>query len=335
MKKPKILYAIQGTGNGHVARAREIIPILQKYGDVDIALSSDQSQVDVGCSIRFRLSGLSFVYGGKGSISYLKTLQKNNLWRLLKEIAFFPVHDYDIIINDFECTIAWAARFRSKKIFGMGHQVSFLSAKSPRPVKKDWLGEFVLKWYAPCTWPIGFHFEAFDHFIFTPVIRSEIRALKPIKGTHHTVYLPAYEDEEILNILFQLKSTKWHVFSKSVKAICEKSNVILHPVDNALFIESLRTCIGLLSSAGFESPAEALFLGKKVFVIPIKNQYEQVCNAQALSRLGISFALELNQSIMVKLQLWVDQDFDCNIDFQDQTEGIIQNQILIPTGFLV
>ncbi len=30
----KILYAIQGTGNGHVARAREIVPILQKHYDV-------------------------------------------------------------------------------------------------------------------------------------------------------------------------------------------------------------------------------------------------------------------------------------------------------------
>jgi UDP:flavonoid glycosyltransferase YjiC (YdhE family) len=29
----KILYAIQGTGNGHVSRAREIIPIPKKYGE--------------------------------------------------------------------------------------------------------------------------------------------------------------------------------------------------------------------------------------------------------------------------------------------------------------
>jgi UDP:flavonoid glycosyltransferase YjiC (YdhE family) len=29
----KILYAIQGTGNGHVSRAREIIPISKKKGD--------------------------------------------------------------------------------------------------------------------------------------------------------------------------------------------------------------------------------------------------------------------------------------------------------------
>ena len=38
----KILYAIQGTGNGHLSRARDIIPILQKKGDVDILVSGTQ-----------------------------------------------------------------------------------------------------------------------------------------------------------------------------------------------------------------------------------------------------------------------------------------------------
>ena len=44
----KILYAIQGTGNGHVSRAREIIPFLRKYGNVDILISGIHAEVDVG-----------------------------------------------------------------------------------------------------------------------------------------------------------------------------------------------------------------------------------------------------------------------------------------------
>lgn len=35
----KILYAIQGTGNGHVTRAREIVPLLRKNHDIDILIS--------------------------------------------------------------------------------------------------------------------------------------------------------------------------------------------------------------------------------------------------------------------------------------------------------
>ena len=32
----KVLYALQGTGNGHVARAREIVPILASRCDLDV-----------------------------------------------------------------------------------------------------------------------------------------------------------------------------------------------------------------------------------------------------------------------------------------------------------
>jgi UDP:flavonoid glycosyltransferase YjiC (YdhE family) len=31
----KILYAIQGTGNGHIARAFDVIPHLKRHGEVD------------------------------------------------------------------------------------------------------------------------------------------------------------------------------------------------------------------------------------------------------------------------------------------------------------
>ena len=43
----KILYAIQGTGNGHLSRARDIIPALQNKGDLDILVSGTQADVDL------------------------------------------------------------------------------------------------------------------------------------------------------------------------------------------------------------------------------------------------------------------------------------------------
>ena len=44
--------------------------------------------------------------------------------------------------------------------------------------------------------------------------------------------------------------------------------------------------MGIVSSTGFETTSEALYLGKKLLTIPIKNQYEQLCNAVALEKLG-------------------------------------------------
>ena len=43
-----------------------------------------------------------------------------------------------------------------------------------------------------------------------------------------------------------------------------------NPVNNELFNKSLETCNGLLTGGGFEGPAEALYLGKKLLSVPMK-----------------------------------------------------------------
>ena len=53
--------------------------------------------------------------------------------------------------------------------------------------------------YAPAKNHVAFHFERYDDFIHTPVIRGEIRNLKTQNLGHYTVYLPAYSDEFILD----------------------------------------------------------------------------------------------------------------------------------------
>jgi len=36
----KILYAVQATGNGHISRATQLLPYMEKYGEVDVFLSA-------------------------------------------------------------------------------------------------------------------------------------------------------------------------------------------------------------------------------------------------------------------------------------------------------
>jgi predicted glycosyltransferase len=51
----KILYAIQGTGNGHLSRARDIVPVLMKNHDVEILVSGSQSDVDFPYPVKYQL----------------------------------------------------------------------------------------------------------------------------------------------------------------------------------------------------------------------------------------------------------------------------------------
>ena len=70
----KILYAIQGTGNGHLSRARDIIPILQQKGELDILVSGTEAEVKLPYPVRYHFKGLSFVFGKReGSTCWLPT----------------------------------------------------------------------------------------------------------------------------------------------------------------------------------------------------------------------------------------------------------------------
>lgn len=97
-----ILYAIQGTGNGHLSRAVDIIPELQKYGKLDLFVSGAQAEVVLPYPVKYKSKGLSFYFGKQGGINFLKTFQNNSSKDVIKEIKNFPVEKYDLVINDFE-----------------------------------------------------------------------------------------------------------------------------------------------------------------------------------------------------------------------------------------
>jgi uncharacterized protein (TIGR00661 family) len=323
----KILYAIQGTGNGHISRARDIIPILKQKGELDILISGTQADVELPYPVKYKLHGLSFVFGKKGGIDLLATYRKGSLKKLYAEIKSLPVEKYDLVINDFEPVSAWACKFKKKECIGLSHQAAVINKKSPRPKKKDAVGKAILHNYAPVTAEYGFHFGAYDKNIFTPVIRSQVRSAVAEKKGFFTVYLPAYSDKRIIKILGQIKGIKWQAFSKHTKKQYTEKNIFIRPISNDAFIESLINCNGILCGAGFETPAEALFLKKKLMVIPMKGQYEQQCNAAALETLGVPVIKSLKKKNIDKIIKWVLAKQSINIVWPDITESIV-NRII-------
>ncbi|MBA2563287.1 MAG: glycosyl transferase [Chitinophagaceae bacterium] len=321
----KILYAIQGTGNGHLSRARDIIPILARKGELDILISGTEADVELPFSVKYKFNGLSFVFGKKGGVDLMATYKKSNLKKLFSEIKSLPVEEYDIVINDFEPVSAWACRFKNKACIGLSHQVAVLNKKSPKPLNDDFAGRAILKNYAPVTSRYGFHFVEYDKDIYTPVIRDQIRNSFPVDKGHYTVYLPAYNDKRIIKVLQEIKNVKWMVFSKHANKEYKEKNVSIHPINNEAFIESLISCTGILCGAGFETPAEALFLKKKLIVIPMKGQYEQQCNAAALKQMGIVVLKSLKIKYVDKINNWVTSPGTIIVNYPNITENIINN----------
>jgi uncharacterized protein (TIGR00661 family) len=109
-------------------------------------------------------------------------------------------------------------------------------------------------------------------------------------------------------------------------------NVALQPVNNDAFIRSLASCRGILCGAGFETPAEALYLGKKLLVVPMKNQFEQYCNAAALKSMGVPVVKNLKEKHVPTIREWVQSGQPVPVDYPDQTEEIIERVIAAHAG---
>ena len=320
----KVLYAIQGTGNGHLSRANEIVPLLKRKVKTDVLISGNQHSLDLQFNIDHRCNGLSFVSGKSGGVDLMGTWNQTDTRRLHKEIAQFPIHRYDLVITDFEPVSAWAARLNNVPCVELSHQAAVLHRKSPKASNASMLGRLILSNYCPSNYKYGFHFDQYDSSIFTPVIRSEVRYANPTNQGHYTVYLPAFGLSYLEQIFIKFPDVNWQIFTKETKTAYRSGNIEIFPVSTAEFTKSMITANGVLCGAGFETPSEALYLRKKLMVIPMKNHYEQQCNAEALKRLGVTVANNLLQTNLKELEDWIKVNSWVYVEYPDQTEMLLE-----------
>jgi uncharacterized protein (TIGR00661 family) len=320
----KILYAVQKTGNGHLARAQEIIPILKRFGEVTVLTSGSQSQIQLDFPVTIDFKGISLFYGSNGNVSFFKTLFKNNYVKFIYQVLKLNVHKYDLIINDYEPISAWACKFKGGNIVALSHQSSLFFIETPKPKKIKWLSWQIFKNYAPVVKKYGFHFEEYNEQIFRPVIRKKIRELKTSNDGHYVVYLPSFSDIKIIKEL-KKTSANWIIFSKHASSSYTANNCYVFPIDENDFLKAIANSAGVLCNAGFELPAESLFLKKKLIVIPIKKQIEQECNAFALKKMGVLTAKNLDYNL---IEMWVLSHKIIPVNYTNNIESIIEDIIL-------
>lgn len=327
----KILYAIQGTGNGHVTRAEDVIPFLREYGELDLLVSGAQADVKLPYPVKYKSKGLSFFFGTSGGINFFKTFKQNSSKEIYKEIKKFPVDKYDLVINDFEPITAWACRKREVPCVGLSHQSALLSPNVPRPNNMDPVGEWLIHNYAPTKKNVSFHFEPYDTNIFTPVIRKGIRECKNQVKDHYTVYLPAYDDRKLVPLLAKIGNVRWHIFSKHAKKSYQIGKLSVYPVNKEEFAESMTSAKGILCGAGFETPAETLYLHKKLLVVPMKSQLEQHYNAASLKKLGVPVIKKVRKKHLDKIIEWIETDNIVSVDYKDITGEAVAKAISLGT----
>jgi uncharacterized protein (TIGR00661 family) len=296
--------------------------------ELDICVSGTLGDIQLDHPVKYKLKGISFRYNKNGSIDYVGTLNQLRLKRFRKELAIVPVKEYDLVINDFEPVTAWACKMQNVKCIGLSHQSAVVNANSPKPKKQNFIAGLILKYFAPTTKSYGFHFQKYDKQIFTPVIRKSIRSSMPTNEGHYTVYLPSFSAKKLVKRLYKYKHIQWEIFSKEIDAPIQIHNCLLMPIHGETFAKSLLSCKGVICGAGFETPAEVMYLGKKLMVVPIKGQYEQACNAAALEGMGIPVIKGLKKEKYRNIiRQWLETDNIVQMNYDDDTAIVLQTII--------
>ncbi|RTZ09542.1 glycosyl transferase [Flavobacterium sp. GSP27] len=304
----KIFYAIQATGNGHISRAMQLYPYLQKFGTVDFFMSGNNASLKIDLPVKYKSDGCSLHYSKCGGLNYWNIAKNIRPIQMFKDASSLPLKNYDVVINDFDSITSLACKLQKVHSVQFGHQASFASKLTPRPEKKSLMGEIILKHYAPSPQYIGLHFEKYDSFILPPIIKDEIIQAEPKDLKHITVYLPSFQKDCLEKAFNKRSEINFHWFLNDVKLKHTIGNITYYPVNQKQFNQSLINCHGVITGGGFETPAEALYLRKKILSIPIRNHYEQECNAAALKKMGVPIVYEVGDNFDLIIENWLNKD---------------------------
>lgn len=286
----KILYGVQGTGNGHLSRARGMAKhFAKRNADVTYVFSGRSRDALFGMEVfgDFQTrKGLTFSIG-EGKVSYFKTAFTNNPVGFLQEIAAMDLSGYDVVINDFEPVTAWAARLRRKKLICFGHQPAF---RHNIPVAGgDPIAKLILQYFAPGNINIGLHWHHFNQPILPPIIHFDHDETQVVDDKI-LVYLPFENQQQLIAVLKQFPQWHFYIYAPQHAAV-DEANIHLRPFSLDGFQFDLKSSSAVMCNAGFELPSECLQLGKKLLVKPVHNQMEQASNVLALQRLGLATAM--------------------------------------------
>ncbi|MFI3188920.1 glycosyltransferase [Crenothrix sp. D3] len=316
----KIFYGVQGTGNGHITRARVMAKALYAAGiDITFQFSGRPADkyfdMDIFGDYQVR-TGLTF-NTSKGQVNLLKTIYEAKAAEFIKDINSLDLSAYDLVISDFEPVTSWAAKKQKKMTLGIGHQYAF-KYKIPRQTT-DPVAEQVLKYFAPANKSIGLHWHHFGQPILPPIIETELP--QPAIKNKIVVYLPFEDPQDVIDLLTPFKDFTFHVYAPE-PVISKANHILCYPLSRDGFQKSLLDCEGIISNSGFELASEALQLGKKILAKPTHGQMEQLANGAALVQLGYGHLM--NNLDAAVIEQWLHSHHAVHITYPNIAKVVVQ-----------
>ncbi|MEL7046110.1 MAG: MJ1255/VC2487 family glycosyltransferase [Pseudomonadota bacterium] len=318
----RILYGVQGTGNGHLSRARAMAAAFAGSAlDVDFLFSGREvgRYFDMECFGSFQArTGLTFV-NIDGHVNYWRTIIGNRYLRFIRDVIALDLSSYDLVLTDFEPISAWAGRLRGKRVISLGHQPAFDHAV---PVaNRDLRTSLVMRLFAPGDVRVGMHWDKFGAPILPPLVDAGPGPVlrRPRKVL---VYLPFESQWRVHQLLRTSPEFEFHVYAPDSRHV-DEANLHLRPTSLEGFRRDLHDCEAVLCNAGFELSSECLALGKRLLVKPQGRQMEQASNALALRKLG--YGMSINELDAGLIRDWLSHDRPApQIAFPDVAAALVR-----------
>lgn len=287
----RVLYGVQGTGNGHITRARAMAEAFQAAGvEVDYVFSgrNPEDYFDMEVFGQYRtFEGLSFV-ARNGQLDLLATYRHAHFFTFLKDCKSLDTRHYDLVITDFEPIVAWAAKRQGVPCLGFGHQYAF-HYDIPR-FKGHFVAQWIMRHFAPVKMQLGAHWHHFNKPILPPLVHVNEARNCPVKD-QVLVYLPFENSEAVFEWLEAIPEYNFRLHCKDIEPGVY-GHIEVFAFGRESFQRNLGECGAVLCNAGFELNSEALQLGRKILVKPLQKQIEQHSNALALETLQLAQSCE-------------------------------------------
>jgi uncharacterized protein (TIGR00661 family) len=316
----KIMLSILGEGRGHMTQAMAVKEMVERAGhqvtQVVLGVGSRRQVPPFFASAMkmpiTKISTLDFSYQNNrkvnvpasiaGLIRKLPAYGRNlrTLHRLVRE------NKPDVIINFFEpLTGLYALACRNRPpMVSVAHQFMCEHPSHVRAPARRW-HQLALKWYIRMVGSASTRvalslYEAPDRpeeklFVCPPILRPQLFDLTPNpNGNFGLVYLLNHGyAEQIIAWHQKNPKTVLHCFYDKPDAPPEfrhSENLTFHRLDGEKFLRMMAECKFVVCTAGFESVAEAAWLGKPLFLVPVENHIEQEINAidAVRAKLGIT-----------------------------------------------
>ncbi len=374
----RVLFIIQGEGRGHLTQAISLSQILHRAGhQVGAVLVGQAEGREIPAFFSEQIHAPIFPFlspnliydRNKGSIHIGRTIRTHLLRSKKYAASLRAIHTQvqtiqpDLIVNFYEVLGGlYKIMYRpAAPMVCVAHQYLLLHPQFSFP-KNSWLDRRIVNFNTRLTalgasrkFALSFRrfaeTESADGLtIMPPLLRREVRSLQPESGDFALVYLTHSSlSHQIIAWHEQHPELPLHCFwdNPSAPDVQRMDDTLtFYRLNGPKYLRMMETCRALVTTAGFESVCEAMYLGKPVLMVPVPKHFEQACNAidGVLAGAGASARtfdlsvltdfLPYFQSPQADFQTWCHETDHLFVKHLEAVVNEVEEEVFAPVGEL-